>query len=223
MNDDTVQLHHFTNLINFPAIHREGITIGEVPISPTLPYNQMPSAANLTTNGNRADQYVWARNQPTDKTALRLTVEMRSTDLTSFREIKEKYQMRSSWLKVIAPYEHRRHWFFAMNGVKPEQIVKIELSENGQYRRLTQREAQELIALIEAEAAEKLEVQLVKNGLQAGAREYRVKPGYSDTWLFDGPKFRAAHPYLEPAYPWRNKYGALSVDDRIELVSNTST
>ena len=201
-----MQLFHFTNLMRLPSILRDGINKGEIPISPTLAYNQLPNAANLTTNGNPADQIVWANsNNPTNKLAIRLTVEVPDADLTSFRAVKEKYQIRSSWLKIIAPYEHRRHWYFAMNGVKPHQIEKVEVLENGQYRQLSHAEVQDLVAMIDAEANEKLEFTVEKTGILAGASAFFLKPGVTDSWLFDGPEFRAVRFGTRPAYPWSNR------------------
>lgn len=197
-----MQLHHFTNLLSLPAILREGITMGEVPISPDLPYNRRPNAANLTTNGDPTAQDVWTGGL-TNKIAVRLTVELPVEELTSFREVKEKYRIRSSWLKLIAPYEHRRHWYFAMNGVRPEQIEKVELLDNGLYRQWPPVEVQGLVACIETEIAEKLEISFVKNGLAAGARAFHLKPGVIDSWLFDGLEVRAKQFGTLPAYPWR--------------------
>jgi len=199
-----MQLYHFTNLLSLPAILREGITTGEVPISPNLAYSQRPSAANLTTNGDPAAQDVWTGG-PTNKIAIRLTVELPVEELTSFREVKEKYRIRSSWLKLIAPYEHRRHWYFAMNGVRPEQIEKVELLDNGQYRQLSPVEVQKLVAWIEAEVAEKLEFSSITSGPVAGARAFRLKGLFTDSWLMDGPAFRAEEFGTAPAYPWQQQ------------------
>ncbi len=197
-----MQLFHFTNLLSLPAILREGITKGEVPISPNLAYNRRPSAANLTTNGSPTDQQVWIGG-PTNKVAVRPTVDVPDAELTSFRAVKDRYAIRSSWLKVIAPYEHRRHWYFAFGGVRPDQIQRIEILENGEYRQLSQAEVQELVAMIEAEIAENLEIGLADSGMEAGARGFRFKSDWSDSWLIDGPELHSSIFGSGPAYPWR--------------------
>jgi len=51
-----MKLFHFTSLFWLPRIMREGITLGEIPIDPAVPYEKTPKAANLTTDGERINQ-----------------------------------------------------------------------------------------------------------------------------------------------------------------------
>ena len=96
-------IYHFTCLAYLPAIIRDGITRGEVPIGP-IAYADRPQAANLTTNRTREDQKLW-NYSVFDKTRIRLTVEIPGSELTSFREVKEQFKIRASWLNRVAPYE----------------------------------------------------------------------------------------------------------------------
>lgn len=199
-----MQLFHFSPLLHLPVILREGITRGEVPIDPDMPHNQLPIAANLTTNGNPNDQ-IWTGGGPLNSLMVRFTVEVPELDLTSFREVKEQYHVRSKWLKMIAPYEHRRHWYFAFNGIRPDQIEKVELFDEGSYRQLSQLEVLELVSQIEQETSEKLEISTISGGKNAGKRGVRLRDHASDSWLIDGVKFRAARFMGTPEYPWKQQ------------------
>jgi len=109
MNQTTiVKLYHVTNLMNLPAILREGILRGEVPVTPYTSIAQL-NAPNLTANPNPADQRCWCRGA-TNKTKIRLTVEIPSDKLTSFRQVQKKYRMKSGWVKALDPSYERRHW-----------------------------------------------------------------------------------------------------------------
>ena len=85
-----VKLYHFTNLMNLPAILREGILRGEVPVTPDTSIAQL-NAPNLTANPNPADQRCWCRGA-TNKTKIRLTVEIPSDKLTSLRQVQAGIQ-----------------------------------------------------------------------------------------------------------------------------------
>ena len=180
-------LFHFTSLLNLPGILQHGITRGEVPVDPYCSYDRLPQAANLTTNGSPSGQDIWNRsNTITDKTKMRLTVDVPDVELTTFRQVIEKYRMGSSWAKVIAPNEHRRYWYFAFRGVRPEQINKVEIMEDGDYRQLPHGEVKLLVTEIEAEKALKLDFPVIKSGRMRGSVSVRLRPGFDDCWLFDG-------------------------------------
>lgn len=176
-----VRLYHFTCLAFLPEIMRDGITQGEVPIGP-VPCADRPQAANLTTNPNPNVLQSW--NVCTfDKTRIRLTVDIPESELTSFREVKERYKIKASWLKLIAPYHVRQQWFYAFGGVRPDQITLFEKLDNGEY--VVVDDLQSLIEEIESELERALVFSVVTSGFSKGARRWELKPDVEDTWLFD--------------------------------------
>lgn len=179
-----MRLYHFTALIHLPRILREGITRGEVPVSPNTPVTQL-CAPNLTTNPNPVDQH-WCFGCPINKTKIRLTVDVADEKLTSFRQVKEKYKMKASWIKILDCSYERRHWYFAFGGVPVEQITKIEMLDNGAYRELAPEELRELVARIEEERNTKFTFVAVTSGRRAGHIAPRFKDGHHESWLCDG-------------------------------------
>ncbi len=179
-----MRLYHFTALTHLPAIVREGLRIGLVPIDPTVSITEL-NAPNLTKNPNPTAQAIWCRGI-VNKTKIRMTVEVPDTDLTSFRQIKDQYKMRSSWVKALDPYYERRHWYFAFGGVPVEQIKKIEIFEDGVYRELLPDELQALVARIEEEKKKKFVFTLITSGPNAGYQQFDFKNGHDDSWLLDG-------------------------------------
>ena len=180
-----MKLYHFTRLLNLPRILREGIVIGEVPISPNVRYAERPKAANLTSNKNQTGQ-LWCSENRISKVAIRLTVDVPENELTSFQEVAKQYNTSPEWLERLGSARHRRQWFYAFAGVHPSQIRKVERLVNGQYRNQSHGELKTLVAAIERELGLKWLVEFETTGLNAGAERYRIKPGYSESWLIDG-------------------------------------
>ena len=95
-----MRLYHFTALTHLPAIVREGLRIGLVLSTPRCRFYQTNAPNNK--NPNPTAQAIWCRGI-VNKTKIRMTVEVPDTDLTSFRQIKDQYKMRSSWVKALDP------------------------------------------------------------------------------------------------------------------------
>lgn len=104
----------------------------------------------------------------------------------SFREAEERFKIPPAWSATLGSLSQRRKWYFAFEGVRPDQIHTIERLVSGQYRRLSEAKLQALIAAIERERDEKLSRVILPEGIVKGATAYRWKPGYSDSWLIDG-------------------------------------
>jgi hypothetical protein len=189
--NSTVKLYHFTALTHLPAILREGILRGEVPVTPYTSITTL-NAPNLTTNPNPADQKCWCGGI-LNKTKVRLTVEMPNDKLTSFRQIKEKYKMKSRWVKLLDPSYERRHWFFTFGGVSVQQITKIEIFDDGAYREFTSEELRVLLARIEEEREKVFRFHLVTSGRRAGHIDFEFKDGHHDSWLLDGELWLTRH------------------------------
>lgn len=149
---DTQTLYHFTNLISLPSILKEGITRGEVPIE-KVAYKDRPQAPNLTRNPLPLAQRCWTKVGPTDKTRVRLTLSLPHSTLTTFKDVRKKYRLRSKWVKFLAPGHEHFDWFFAFGGVSTSQIVKVEvvLEQPGEYVEVKGEQLEALINLIEAE------------------------------------------------------------------------
>ena len=180
-----MRLYHFTALMHLPAILREGLRIGMVPINPTVSVAQI-NAPNLTTNPDPAAQSCWCGGGIVNKTKIRMTVEVPDDKLTSFRQIMQKYKMRNSWVKLLDPYYERPHWYFAFDGVPVEHITKIEILEGRAYRELPSDELQALSARIDREREDTFRVTTVKSGRQAGYERLDFKDGRHASWLLDG-------------------------------------
>jgi hypothetical protein len=136
-------------------------------------------AACLTTNGRASDQEVWlAGSGATDKTQIRLTVEVPDADLASFRQVQQQYWIDPAVLKIIAPYNHRQHWYFALGGVRPDQITQVERRQGEDYHPLAPDQLAQLVAEIEAEIAEKLEV-------TPGSMTLVLKFPFLSSWLLN--------------------------------------
>lgn len=187
MPTNTRRLFHFTTFLNLPDVLCNGITEGEVPTGP-VPIGERPNAANLTSNGDPLDQLVWMIRRPL-KLLVRLSVEISESELTTFDAVIDRYQISENWLNIIDPDGHREHWFFAFDGVKPEQIVQVDrLTETG-YQQLFNNELSALVRDIDSEKAKKWEEYRVTEGIEAGARGYRLKPGFDESWLKKLPEW----------------------------------
>lgn len=179
-------LYHFTCLVWLPEVIRDGITKGEVPTGPT-PYADRPQAANLTANPNREDQH-WNSENAFDKARIRLKVEVPESELTSFRQVKDRYKIKQSWLKLTAPYLVRQQWYFAFGGVRPDQIKLVEKWDNGKYSVVDN--LPDLINQVEVERERALTFIVPASGIAKGAIDVRLKPGVETTWLLDGAIFQ---------------------------------
>ena len=175
-------IYHFTCLVNLPEVIREGITKGEIPTAKT-PYGDRPQAANLTTNPKREDQDLWNTGR-VDKTRIRLTMDLPDSDLTSFREVKERFKITSTWLKRLAPYHARQHWYFAFGGVRPDHITLVEKWDDGKYSAVEN--LPELVQQVENERERAMVLRISTSGIGRGALVMELKPGGENSWLLDG-------------------------------------
>lgn len=191
-----MKLFHFTHLLSLPGILREGIIMGEVPISPDIPYDDRPKAANLTTNENQSEQSWYSSKSKkkqseinlkygpplTNKMAIRLTIAISEGELTSFQEAAKRFNTSPEWEKKLGSAQERQQWFYAFEGVRPDQIRKIERLVKGKYCKLSPDELNQLVTAIEKEREQKLIV-------EGEQMTIYFKPGYSESWLIDGPKW----------------------------------
>lgn len=104
----------------------------------------------------------------------------------SFKKAEEQFTIPPAWSAVLGSLSQRRKWYFAFEGVRPDQIHTIERLVRGQYRRLSQATIQPLITAIERERDAKLIRYIAPQGFLNGATAFRWKAGYSKSWLIDG-------------------------------------
>lgn len=104
----------------------------------------------------------------------------------SFKEAEERFTIPPAWSAALGSISQRRKWYFALEGVRPDQIHTVERLVCGQYRRLSQATLQTLITAIERERDEKLIRDIVPQGIFKGATAFRWKAGHSESWLIDG-------------------------------------
>lgn len=180
-------LYHYTGLMWLPNILSEGLTRGEIPSDPRkVAYNER-QAVNLTTNPNADDQLrIWATGT-IDKTRIRITVEMPDAELTTFRQMRERYpdMGKSKVLKIMCPIEERKHWFFAPF-VGTDRFRAVEIKEGKSYREIKGDELADLANKVHAERDQAFIMRTIERGLSKGNVEFFFRDGVSESWLFDG-------------------------------------
>ena len=149
-------LHHFTSLFHLPEIYRGGITRGEIPINPRIPYASVPMAANLTTNPDRDSQRrVWAGGSrlAIDKTRLRLTVEMPLHELLTYRQLREKYKIKSRFVKARRSCDRTWPLVLCFRGrqAEPDRALRVVDAGWGKYEEIAAELMPEFVAELEAE------------------------------------------------------------------------
>jgi hypothetical protein len=187
-------LYHFTSLMHLPDILREGITRGEVPLE-NVQYRDRPQAPNLTRKSDPRSQE-WTKGCVMDKARVRLTVKLRTEAVTSFREVKQKYRMRSRWIKALAPAGQHFDWFFAFGGVPLERIAKIEVAIHTpfEYVEPAPQVLESLLVLVEKESRKLTERRHV-----TGFSFFEDSDVLRNSWLFDG--WAGTSPNEYPAVP----------------------
>lgn len=147
-----VTVYHFTNLLDFESILREGVRYGVIPLEDTQ-NTCCPNAPNVTTNPSPEHQQCWTRGDCTDKTRIRLTVRLPQRELTPFDSIRRQYRLRRRWVEILAPNGEHKHWFFVFGGIPTENIEQVECDvyQDGNYGSLNGHESQALAKAIAQE------------------------------------------------------------------------
>lgn len=177
------RLYHFTCLCYLPLILRDGIQKGEVPVGV---YPRNPNAANLTGYGDRKGQEWFKSSNILDKTKVRLTVEVPHNDITSFEAVASDYSLTEAWIMVIDPLKHRDRWYFAFDGVSPENIVEVALAPgaSSEYELVPGETLESLLADIEKEQ-QRAGIVMTPKGAMCEIHNV------IGSWLFDGPGAKA--------------------------------
>jgi hypothetical protein len=121
----TITLFHFTCRERLSKILEEGITKGDVAISPDSGF-QAPSL----TGDCRWDRQNWAhpRDCIVNKTAVRLLVEIASDDpkLQSWHDVAVQYEMDRKWLKALAGNDDDQKWYIYNGIITPDMIKAVD-------------------------------------------------------------------------------------------------
>lgn len=179
--ENTKHLYHFTSLLHLPRILQEGISRGEVPISP----DERLNAPNLTTNGNPS-AHRWAAGSGTDKTKVRLTVHVPEGDgrLEPWKDVCRRLRVERWWQRRLDPTGQARFWFIYWGVIPPEWIKLVELRRDEGYVPCPPDELRDLLAAVEAEHQKLV---FVGNLLM-------LKDGCDSCWLLDGRSFAGPRP-----------------------------
>src|SRR5262249_46332243 len=118
------RMFHFTGLISLPQILREGISKGEVPISPT----DLRLAPNLTTS-HRAESQFWTCGSVVDKTKARLAVDIPDGDqrLEAWPALIRRCNGPKWYHRRLDPRGQGKFWFVFWGVIPPEWIGAVEL------------------------------------------------------------------------------------------------
>lgn len=168
-----MKLYHFTNLFNLPPILKEGIKLGEVAVSPGHRVN----AVNLTTNPNPGSQS-WKQHQPTDKTKVRLTLQLPQPDplLRPWRDFCKERQVDKKLMRLLDPYGQGKFWWLYFGTIPPQVIEAIEVFSASEYRVVAGDELQARVAAIEEERLK----------FDVNGEFVTLKKGFTSSWLLDG-------------------------------------
>jgi hypothetical protein len=170
-----LKLYHFTCLCYLPAILREGIYRGEVPIT----QSKILQAPNLTTNANPA-AHRWVADCLADKLSVRLTVKIQPGDtrLVSYRNVFNRHRRDKKFFRRLDRYGQSKFWLIFWGVIPPESIEEVRVRDvSSEYRVYSGDALQQLVSAIEEE---RRKLRFEKEGV--GLRE-----GYEDCLLFDGP------------------------------------
>ncbi len=161
-------LYHFTALINLPAIVRNGLTDGRLPVDRRHGFIR---AVALTTDPNHRRQH-WLTDTGFDRTRVRLTCDV---DAWSVRQIYERYPTPVRVQRQLVPYDVRGKWFF-VDAVPPERLT-VEIRHD-EYEPVDALET--LIRDIDRERREAFT-------FEAGPRGEIAELIGRKSWLVDGP------------------------------------
>jgi hypothetical protein len=136
-------LYHFTCRLWWHFIEREGISRGEVPLSPT----HVLSHPNLTSNPEPTDQR-WSRLSSTNKTAVRIAIEVPSGDdlLISWRALADTHGVERWWYRALdeAGAWEARNWWVYRGVLRPERFMRVDFLDD---ERISEFESERLTAL----------------------------------------------------------------------------
>jgi len=121
----TLTLYHFTSRWVLPRLLREGITRGDVPVSPTEGY-----MAPWLTDDPSFTKQGWKSGSFLDKTEVRLTVKVEADKLQTWAQIVVKHNVNPVWAAAMVHSGGKPDgttWYAHRGAIKAKQIVEWEL------------------------------------------------------------------------------------------------
>jgi hypothetical protein len=121
--DNRIELYHYTSKERLQLILKEGITKGDVPITPDKGFN----APWLTEDMDWGTQN-WTTGAVYNKMAVRLTVNISTADplLCKWSKVAEEYKMDKKWFRALNKGNNSDKWFIYKGIISPEMISSIE-------------------------------------------------------------------------------------------------
>jgi hypothetical protein len=171
-----LKLSHFTSLVFLPAILRDGLTKGEVPLRPGKALN----AANFTSNPNPHALH-WAVLGPLDKSRVRLEVDVPDDRLEPWRAAMLRLKVNKGYMRDLDTQGQGKFWYFYWGTVLPSRILSVDVREGQDYR---PRSGSDLDALIADINTELLHLEFGRR--EDGVPLIRRKDGTRKSWLYDG-------------------------------------
>jgi hypothetical protein len=122
------RLFHYTSLHSLPPILREGISRGEVPLSPS----KVLQGPTLTTSLSATVQH-WREGSGIDKAKVRLSVRIPDDDerLEAWRDVCRRYQVPKWWQRALDSRGQGKFWFVFWGTVLPAWITAVEVRGTG--------------------------------------------------------------------------------------------
>ncbi len=126
--EGAMKLYHYTAREYLPSIKRQGITRGDVPLTPTGGFN----APWLTDDPNAAQQD-WKEGSGLDKTAVRIEVAIPKSErkkLLSWPVLADRAKMDPTWYEALdkAGGGGSAHWHVFYGRIPPGWFRSIEVA-----------------------------------------------------------------------------------------------
>jgi hypothetical protein len=118
-----MKLYHYTSRWHLPHILKTGLSIGDVPTTPTGGFN----AVWLTDR--KTDKLRWAALEfcSVNKTEVLLEVELEPSDkLVTWAEVCITHEVEKSWAKALSHGCDSAHWYLYLGTISADLITIIK-------------------------------------------------------------------------------------------------
>jgi hypothetical protein len=137
-----MKLFHFTALYHLPPIARDGLSKGEIPVNE----GKNAHGPNFTTNPKGSVQGHWATGAISDKTKIRIAVDIAESDPKLIHWKTKGWKGSRSHLRLLDSFGQGKFWYVYVDGVVPPPFLEIAIRETADvYRPLEGRELLELV------------------------------------------------------------------------------
>ena len=122
---EKVTLYHFTSRWLLPRILREGISRGDVPITPTEAF-----CAPWLTDDPSWEHQGWKKGSFLDKTEVRITVEVDASKLKTWEEVIEDYRVARYWAAAMIKSGERQEgqtWYIHEGTIPRDAFMSVRV------------------------------------------------------------------------------------------------